>query len=164
MSQWQRWTTTTYGSGRPSPSRPSPATAITRSASCTRSRSSSSDGPRSRSSTRTSPCIHPMTEGTRPGRVSEEFREILAEEIPKLKDPRIGFVTVTHVRVTPDLRLARVFYTAAGLRSARAHLRQVVGGQVRIKTLPDLQFEEDRSIEAADRIDRLIRGLHEEEG
>jgi ribosome-binding factor A len=123
---------------------------------------------------RTSPCTHPMTEGTRPGRVSEEFREILAEEIPKLKDPRIGFVTVTHVRVTPDLRLARVFYTAmgdekerrataAGLRSARAHLRQVIGGQVRIKTLPDLQFEEDRTIEAADRIDRLIRGLHEEE-
>jgi ribosome-binding factor A len=123
---------------------------------------------------RTSPCTHPMTEGTRPGRVSEEFREILAEEIPKLKDPRIGFVTVTHVRVTPDLRMARVFYTAmgdekerrataAGLRSARAHLRQVIGGQVRIKTLPDLQFEEDRSIEAADRIDRLIRGLHEEE-
>jgi ribosome-binding factor A len=123
---------------------------------------------------RTSPCTRRMTEGTRPGRVSEEFREILAEEIPKLKDPRIGFVTVTHVRVTPDLRLARVFYTAlgdererrataAGLRSARAHLRQVIGGQVRIKTLPDLLFEEDRSIEAADRIDRLIRGLHEEE-
>jgi ribosome-binding factor A len=113
-----------------------------------------------------------MTEGTRPERVSEEFREILAEEIPKLKDPRIGFVTVTHVRVTPDLRLARVFYTAmgeekerkataAGLRSARAHLRQVIGGQIRIKTLPDLEFEEDRSIEAADRIDRLIHELHE---
>ena len=115
-----------------------------------------------------------MTEGTRPGRVSEEFREILAEEIPKLKDPRIGFVTVTYVRVTPDLRMARVFYTvmgdemerkatAAGLRSARAHLRQVIGGQIRIKTLPDLAFEEDRSIEAADRIDRLIRELHEGE-
>jgi len=115
-----------------------------------------------------------MTEGKRPERVSEEFREILAEEIPKLKDPRIGFVTVTHVRVTPDLRLARVFYTAmgeererkataAGLRSARAHLRQVIGGQIRIKTLPDLEFEEDRSIEAADRIDRLIHELHEGE-
>ncbi|TMK31198.1 MAG: 30S ribosome-binding factor RbfA [Actinobacteria bacterium] len=147
---------------------------ITRSGSCTRSRSSSSDGPRSRSSTLTSPCTLRMTEGTRPGRVSEEFREILAEEIPKLKDPRIGFVTVIQVRVTPDLRLARVFYTAmgdekerkataAGLRSARAHLRQVIGGQVRIKTLPDLQFEEDRSIEEADRIDRLIRQLHEGE-
>jgi ribosome-binding factor A len=123
---------------------------------------------------RTSPCTLPMTEGKRPERVSEEFREILAEEIPKLKDPRIGFVTVTHVRVTPDLRLARVFYTAlgeekerkataAGLRSARAHLRQVIGGQIRIKTLPDLEFEEDRSIEAADRIDRLIHELHEGE-
>ena len=115
-----------------------------------------------------------MSGAARPGRVAEEFREILAEEIPKLKDPRIGFVTVTQVRVTPDLRLARVFYTAmgdekerkataAGLRSARAHLRQVIGGQVRIKTLPDLQFEEDRSIEEADRIDRLIRQLHEGE-
>jgi ribosome-binding factor A len=116
-----------------------------------------------------------MTEGTRPGRVSEEFREILAEEIPRLKDPRIGFVTVTRVRVTPDLRLARVFYTAmgdekerrataAGLRSARPHLRQVIGHQVRMKTLPDLQFEEDVTIEAADRIERVIRKLHEAEG
>jgi ribosome-binding factor A len=51
--------------------------------------------------------------------------------------------------------------TAAGLRSARAHLRQVIGGQIRMKTLPDLEFEEDRSIEAADRIDRLIHELHE---
>ena len=115
-----------------------------------------------------------MTEGTRPGRVSEEFREILAEEIPRLKDPRIGFVTVTYVKVTPDLRLVRVFYTAmgdekarkataAGLRSARSHLRQVIGSQVRIKTLPDLEFAEDESIEAADRIDRLLQQLHREE-
>ncbi len=115
-----------------------------------------------------------MTEGTRLSRVSEEFREILAEEIPKLKDPRIGFVTVTGVKVTGDLRHAVVFYTAmgeeksrkataAGLRSARAHLRQVLGHQVRMKTLPDLEFEEDDTIEMADRIERLIRELHEEE-
>jgi len=116
-----------------------------------------------------------MTEGTRPSRVSEEFREILAEEIPRLKDPRIGFVTVTAVKVTPDLRSARVFYTAmgdekeraatrAGLRSARAHLRRVIGGEVRLKTLPDLEFEEDETIEAAERIDRVLRELHREEG
>jgi ribosome-binding factor A len=116
-----------------------------------------------------------MTEGTRPSRVSEEFREILAEEIPRLKDPRIGFVTVTAVRMTPDLRLARVFYTAmgdekeraatrAGLRSARAHLRRVIGGEVRLKTLPDLEFEEDETIERADRIERVLRELHREEG
>jgi ribosome-binding factor A len=108
-----------------------------------------------------------MTEG-RMARVSEEFREILAEEIPKLKDPRMGFVTVTGVEVTPDLRKARVSYsvlgddkaragTRAALRSARPHLRSVVGKQVRLKTLPDLAFEEDRSFAEADRIDALLK-------
>jgi len=115
-----------------------------------------------------------MTQGTRPRRVQEEFREILAEEILKLKDPRVGFVTVTGVKVTPDLRHAIVFYTAfgndadrrataAGLRSATAHLRQVIGRQVRLKALPDLEFEEDATIETAERIERLIQRLHEED-
>lgn len=115
-----------------------------------------------------------MTEGTRPSRVQEEFREVLAEEIPKLKDPRVGFVTVTHVSVTPDLRHARVFYTAmgddrarrataAGLRSARAHLRQVLGAQVRLKFLPDIEFEEDATAETAGRVEELLRRLREEE-
>lgn len=113
-------------------------------------------------------------EGGRPSRVSEELREILAEEIPKLKDPRVGFVTVTGVSVTPDLHLARVFYTAMGderarrataaaLRSARGHLRQVIGDEVRMKVLPDLRFEEDAAIERGDRIEELLRGLQERE-
>jgi ribosome-binding factor A len=115
-----------------------------------------------------------MSEGGRPSRVSEEFREILAEEIPKLKDPRVGFVTVTGVRVTPDLRLARVFYTAMGddssrrataaaLRSAKGHLRQVIGHQVRMKVLPDLEFEEDATDATTDRIESLLRSIHEEQ-
>ena len=109
-----------------------------------------------------------MPDGGRPNRVSEEFREILAEEIPRLKDPRIGFVTVVGVRVTPDLRRARVFYTtmgderarratAAALRSARGHLRKVIGDQVRMKVLPDLEFREDESVETADRIEQLLQ-------
>ena len=109
-----------------------------------------------------------MTEGTRPSRVSEEFREVLAEEIPKLKDPRIGFVTVTSVRVTPDLRKAQVLYsvlgdeeakraTSAALDSARPHLRSVVGRQVRLKFLPDLDFEEDDSFDRLQRIDQLLK-------
>jgi len=109
--------------------------------------------------------------GERTSRVAEEFREILGEEIPKLKDPRVGFVTVTGVRVTSDLRHAHVSYTAMGdegarkataaaLRSARGHLRQVIGRQVRLKVLPDLEFEEDASIEHADRIEELFRELH----
>jgi ribosome-binding factor A len=115
-----------------------------------------------------------MPEGSRPSRVSEEFREILAEEIPKLKDPRVGFVTVTGVTVSPDLRKARVQYTALGdesarrataaaLRSARGHLRRVIGHQVRLKVLPDIAFEEDDTGEHADRIDAVLRELHREE-
>ena len=112
-----------------------------------------------------------MPVGGRPSRVSEEFREILAEEIPKLKDPRVGFVTVTGVSVSQDLHLARVFYTsmgderarratAAALASARGHLRQVIGRQVRMKVLPDLRFEADEVPASADRIDELLRELH----
>jgi ribosome-binding factor A len=114
-----------------------------------------------------------MTDGSRPERVGEEFREILAEEIPRLKDPRVGFVTVTGVRVTPDLRKAHVFYTvlgeeadhratSAGLRSASGHLRQVLGHQVRLKFLPDLEFHEDEGPVRAERVDDLLRKLHEE--
>jgi ribosome-binding factor A len=115
-----------------------------------------------------------MTEGLRPERVSEEFREILAEEIPRLKDPRVGFVTVIGVEVTPDLRLATVYYTVlgeesdrkatrAGLQSARPHLRSVIGRQVRMKFLPDLKFREDEGIDRADRVEEILRGIHEEE-
>lgn len=115
-----------------------------------------------------------MTGGVRPTRVSEEFREILAEEIPRLKDPRVGFVTVTGVTVTADLRHARVYYTtlgdererratAAALRSARGHLRRVIGGQVRMKVLPDLEFEEDQTLRTAERVEELLRELHREQ-
>ena len=110
----------------------------------------------------------------RTDRIGEEFREILAEAILTLKDPRVGFVTVTGVKVTPDLRHAWVFYTSmgddraragmrAGLRSARPHLRRVVGRQVRLKYLPDLEFEEDVSMERGERIEALLRELHEKE-
>ena len=116
-----------------------------------------------------------MPEGVRPTRVSEEFREILAEEIPRLKDPRVGFVTVIGVTMTPDLRRARVLYTslgdekdrrgtAAALRSARGHLRKVIGRQVRMKVLPDLEFEEDETGRTAERIDELLRTLRRAEG
>jgi ribosome-binding factor A len=118
--------------------------------------------------------VNAGSEGPRTSRVSEEFREILAEEIPKLKDPRVGFVTVTGVKVSPDLRRAWVYYTvmgdererrasAAALRSARPHLRRVIGAQVRLKVLPELAFEEDDTEEAAERIESLIRQLHQGE-
>jgi len=109
-----------------------------------------------------------MTESQRVRRVAEEIREILAEEIPRLKDPRLGFVTVTDVRMTPDLHKAWVFYTVlgddkakagtrAGLRSARSHLRGIVGHEIRLRTVPDLEFEEDRLMEQAARVDELLK-------
>jgi len=114
-----------------------------------------------------------MTEGTRPDRVAEEFREILAEEIPRLKDPRIGFVTVTHVDVTGDLRRATVFYTAfgddsakrrthAGLTSATAHLRAALGQQVRMKFTPELEFEEDIGLTQVERVSEILKQIETE--
>ena len=111
-----------------------------------------------------------MGGGARPERVAEEFREILAEEIPRLKDPRVGFVTVTHVDVSPDLRKATVFYTVmgqdkdhrrtrAGLQSARTHLRTVLGHQVRMKFTPDLEFEEDVGLTQVERVTQLLKEI-----
>jgi len=111
-----------------------------------------------------------MTDVARTRRVGEEFREILAEEIPKLKDPRVGFVTIVGVRVSPDLRHAWVVYssmgdekakagTRAALRSARSHLRGVIGRHMRLRYLPELEFEEDTTYEQGRRIDELIAGL-----
>src|SRR2546425_5149518 len=111
-----------------------------------------------------------MGGGARPERVAEEFREVLAEEIPRLKDPRVGFVTVTHVDVSPDLRRATVFYTAlgkdrdqratrAGLHSARSHLRSVLGQQVRLKFTPELEFEEDVGLAQVERVTQLLKEI-----
>jgi ribosome-binding factor A len=115
-----------------------------------------------------------MPQGSRTERVGEEFREILAEEIQKLKDPRVGFVTVTGVRVSPDLRHAWVYFTVFGeekeragtraaLRSATKHLRHELGRQVRLKVTPEIEFVEDDTVERGERIDRIIEQLHHEE-
>ena len=104
-------------------------------------------------------------------RVSEELREVLAQEIQRLKDPRLGFVTVTGVRVTADLRKARVFYTVLGedrdhratraaLRSATARLRSAVGKEVRMKVTPELEFAEDDSLTRVDRVEELLEQIH----
>jgi ribosome-binding factor A len=101
-------------------------------------------------------------------RVDEAVREVLSDAIAKnLQDPRIGFVTVTGVKTSPDLRHARVYVsilgdeqtraeTLEGLRSAHGFLQGRVAGELRLKHTPTLTFEFDESIDRAMRITRLI--------
>ncbi len=108
----------------------------------------------------------------RTARVNEVVRETLAEEIERLSDPRLGFVTVTGVEVTKDLRLADVYYSVLGtaeervessnaLRSASPHLRAVVGREVRMKYNPELRFREDHGVAQGQRIEEVIRSIHD---
>jgi ribosome-binding factor A len=103
-------------------------------------------------------------------RVNEAIREALAEAVGELKDPRIGFVTVTGVDTTPDLRQARVYVsvlgselkreqTLAGLTSAHGVLQARLAGSVRMKRTPQLTFEYDPSVERGVRMSQLIDEL-----
>jgi len=103
-------------------------------------------------------------------KVNELVREVVAEEITGLKDPRIGFVTVTGVDTTPDLRYATVFYsvlgtneeqaaTASALTHAAPRIQRAVGQQTRLKFTPHLVFEVDPSIEQGLLIDALLQDL-----
>jgi len=101
-------------------------------------------------------------------RVNEAIREILGDAIAtELKDPRIGFVTVTEVDTSPDLRAARVYVSVlgspeeresslAGLRSSHGVLQRKIATGMRMKRTPTLTFEYDESAERGDRISRLL--------
>jgi len=106
-------------------------------------------------------------------KVQRLAREVLGEEIQNLKDPRLGFVTVTAVRVTPDLRHARVFVsvlgsddekaaTMAGLKSATPVLRTELGHQVRMKFTPELVFELDTMADEAQRLQEILHRIERE--
>src|ERR671925_1291965 len=101
-------------------------------------------------------------------RVNEAVREVLSARIAVgLNDPRIGFVTVTSVETSPDLRHARVYVsvlgsesqraeTLAGLDSAHGLLQQSIAGELRMKRTPTLEFVFDESIDRGMRISRLL--------
>jgi ribosome-binding factor A len=101
-------------------------------------------------------------------RVNEAIREILGDAIAtELKDPRIGFVTVTEVETSPDLRAARVYVSVlgspeeresslAGLRSSHGVLQGKIASGMRMKRTPTLTFEYDESVDRGDRISRLL--------
>src|SRR5439155_26822026 len=105
-------------------------------------------------------------------RVGEWIREVLGELIQRnVKDPRVGFVTITAVRVTPDLSKAHVYYTVlgdereqdatqAGLESATPFLRTEVGRRVRLKTTPELEFNIDDTPVKGQHVDEIIQEIH----
>ena len=100
-------------------------------------------------------------------RVDEAVREVLSDAVTVgLKDPRIGFVTVTDVKTSPDLRHARVYVSVlgtdeersaslAGLQSASGFLQTRLAAQLRMKHTPTLDFVYDETVERASRIERL---------
>jgi ribosome-binding factor A len=103
-------------------------------------------------------------------RVNAAVREVLAEAVGELRDPRIGFVTVTEVATSPDLRTARVFVsvlgserkrekTLAGLEAAHGVLQARIASELRMKRTPQLTFEYDDSVERGVRMSQLIDEL-----
>jgi ribosome-binding factor A len=116
-----------------------------------------------------------MATHSRPDRVAQLVQQQLAEVFARgLKDPRVGLVTITGVKMSPDLREARVYWTvhgepavreqtARGIEAARGWLRREVGGTLGLRVVPDLHFTYDEAIDRGDRIERLLREVHEQE-
>jgi ribosome-binding factor A len=113
---------------------------------------------------------------SRTARVGDQIRVEIAELLARVvQDPGIGFVTITGVRVTPDLQQARVYYTSLGDDQARKEsrralervtpfLRRQIGQRLRLRRVPELHFFFDESVERGDRIEQILQELNAERG
>jgi ribosome-binding factor A len=101
--------------------------------------------------------------------IKERIGEILVHDY---NDPAYGFITVTDVKMTPDLKIAKVYFSVFGnedvqsramkmLEGEKQHIRGMIASHVRLKFAPTLQFHLDHTLEEADRINRLINKIHE---
>jgi ribosome-binding factor A len=112
-----------------------------------------------------------MAQGARPDRVGEAIRHLVSEQLVRdVHDPGIGFITLTRVTVSPDLQLARVYYTQLGDETARTttrkaleratpFLRRRIGQALRLRRVPELRFAFDESVGHQDRIEQILRDL-----
>ncbi|MGP1907543.1 30S ribosome-binding factor RbfA [Metabacillus sp. JX24] len=110
----------------------------------------------------------------RANRVGEQMKKELGEIISrKIKDPRIGFVTVTDVRVSGDLQIAKVYIsvlgdaekredTLKGLAKAKGFIRSEIGQRIRLRKTPEILFEFDESVDYGNRIETLIHEINQE--
>lgn len=115
-----------------------------------------------------------MAQGARPERVGEAIRQELSIILQRdVHDPGIGFVTLTRVKVSPDLQVVRVYYTVIGddkmkkdtakaLGRALPFLRRQIGARVSLRRVPELHFQYDESIEKQDRIEKILLDLQKE--
>ncbi|KXH80023.1 30S ribosome-binding factor RbfA [Sporosarcina sp. HYO08] len=111
----------------------------------------------------------------RANRVAEQMKKELGEIIgTKIKDPRIGFVTITDVEVTGDLQQAIVFIsvlgsdyekenTLKGLTKAKGFIRSEIGQRIRLRKTPEIEFEFDHSVAYGNRIESLLRQVKTED-
>ena len=112
-----------------------------------------------------------MSQGSRPDRVADQLRAEITDLVARqLHDPGIGFLTITHVKVTPDLQKARVYYTTLGDQKARQDteraleratpfLRRHIGNRLRLKRVPVLEFFFDEAVERGDRIEQILQEI-----
>jgi ribosome-binding factor A len=110
----------------------------------------------------------------RPDRVGEAIRDELAQLLTRdVHDPGVGFITLTRVKVSPDLQAARVYYTTMGdekaqretakaLRRAVPFLRRQIGQRIRLRRVPEIEFFYDESIAQGDRIEQILQELKAE--
>ena len=114
--------------------------------------------------------------GFRPDRVADQIRQELSALLTRgdVHDPGIGFITLTRVKVSPDLQLARVYYTTLGdeparretakaLQRATGFFRRRVGDRLQLRRVPEIEFHFDESVGHQDRVEQILRELHEEE-
>ncbi|MCA1009276.1 MULTISPECIES: 30S ribosome-binding factor RbfA [Halobacillus] len=109
----------------------------------------------------------------RANRVGEQMKKELSDIIgKKIKDPRVGFVTVTEVKVTGDLQQAKVYIsvlgdekqkhdTLVGLAKAKGFIRSEIGQRIRLRKTPEIMFEFDEAIERGNRIETILRDLND---
>ena len=109
----------------------------------------------------------------RANRVAEQMKKELGDIIGrKIKDPRVGFVTITDVEVTGDLQQAKIFIsvlgedkqkqeTLIGLAKAKGFIRTEIGKRIRLRKTPELFFEFDEAVEKGNRIEHILRDLND---
>ncbi|NTU59716.1 MAG: 30S ribosome-binding factor RbfA [Deltaproteobacteria bacterium] len=113
-------------------------------------------------------------ENKRPQRVADQLLHEVARAVQHdVKDPRVGFVTFTSARVSPDLRVAWIYYTVLGdekaregtrrgLESATPFLRRTLGQALRLKSVPELRFDYDDAVERGLRMEELLGNIRDD--